>query len=525
VLIGARLLGGLSAGVAYPTTLALITGPWSGAARTRSIAPWSALGGANSSLAPLTAGALLEAFWWGSVFISARPLAVVAVAFVGRQRRGAVPRYRLDIATQRTSWVAARAGSWSSAGPGVRRGIRPRAQPEPASPRDGMTTMSDDVALGLTSLFVVTMVAALAPLVAGLLARARVPQVVVLILGGVLIGPQVLDWAEPESIELLSNVGLGFLFLLAGYELELRLFRERPGRLALLGWFVTAVVACAVVGLLAAGGLVRAFVPVALGLTTTALGTLLPILRDNDMLAGRFGRYMLATGAVGEFLPVVAIAIFLGANGRFLGLISLLAVGALAVVLTLAPRVARGRIGQIMREGEHATAQTTLRWTVVLLLLLLVVAEDFGLDVVLGAFLAGVVLRRWAPGDVEALEHKLDAVGYGFFIPVFFVSSGMGLNLRSILESPGRLVLFFILMLAVRGLPTLLIYRTVLPLRQRVELTLLAATALPLLVALSEIGLENGSMLPENAAALVGAGVLSVLVFPATAVAIRRRAG
>jgi Kef-type K+ transport system membrane component KefB len=141
----------------------------------------------------------------------------------------------------------------------------------------------------------------------------------------------------------------------------------------------------------------------------------------------------------------------------------------------------------------------------------------------LGAFLAGVVLRRWAPGDVKSLEDKLDAVGYGFFIPVFFVASGMGLDLRSIVQSPGRLILFFVLLLVVRGLPTLLIYRSALPGPQRLELMFLLATALPLLVALSEIGLETGEMLPENAAALVGAGVLSVLVFPGIAVAIDRR--
>ncbi|MFF5296635.1 cation:proton antiporter [Paractinoplanes globisporus] len=383
--------------------------------------------------------------------------------------------------------------------------------------------MADDLSLGLSSLFVVAVVAALAPVAVGLFARLRVPQVVFLIVGGVVIGPDVLGLADPASIGLLSNVGLGFLFLLAGYELELHLFRERPGVLALAGWFVTVALACGVVGLLAAGGLVHAFVPVALGLTTTALGTLLPILRDNDMLGGRLGPYVLATGAVGEFLPVVAIAIFLGANGKFLGLISLLAVGVLALALTLAPRLARGRIRQILDEGEHATAQTTLRWTLVLLLLLLVVADRFGLDVVLGAFLAGVVLRRWAPGDVHALEEKLDAVGYGFFIPVFFVASGMALDLDSIISAPGRLAMFFVLLLVIRGLPTLLLYRTALTFSERVELGFLAATALPLLVALSEIGLANGSMLPENAAALVGAGVLSVLAFPAAAVAIDRR--
>jgi Kef-type K+ transport system membrane component KefB len=183
--------------------------------------------------------------------------------------------------------------------------------------------MSDELTIALQSLFVVALVAALAPLVVGLI-PLRVPQVVILIIGGVIVGPEALDLAEPASIELLSNVGLGFLFLLAGYELELELFRQRAGKLAVVAWVASAVLAGAVVGLLAAMGLVRAFVPVALALTTTALGTLLPILRDNNMLRGSFGSYLLAGGAVGEFFPIVAIAIFLGSNGRILGLVSLL---------------------------------------------------------------------------------------------------------------------------------------------------------------------------------------------------------
>ena len=384
--------------------------------------------------------------------------------------------------------------------------------------------MSDELTQALQSLFVVALVAALAPLIVGIMPRLRVPQVVVLIVSGVIVGPQVLDLAEPASIELLSHVGLGFLFLLAGYELELALFRQRAGKLAVIAWVASAVLAGALVGLLASVGLVRAFVPVALGLTTTALGTLLPILRDNNMLRGAFGSFVLAGGAVGEFFPIVAIAVFLSSNGRFFGLLSLVAVAVIALVLSLIPRLGRGgRVQQVLAEGQGATAQTTLRWTVAMLLLLLLIANAFGLDAVLGAFLAGVVLRRWAPGDVKSLEDKLDAVGYGFFIPVFFVASGMGLDLRSIVHSPGRLVLFFGLLLVVRGLPTLLIYRSALPGPQRVELVFLMATALPLLVALSEIGLETGEMLPENAAALVGAGVLSVLVFPGIAVAIDRR--
>ena len=374
----------------------------------------------------------------------------------------------------------------------------------------------------LTDLLIVSVIAALTPILAGFLSRLRVPQVVILIVGGILVGPQVLGWAHPANIELISNVGLGFLFLMAGYELELGLFRERAGRLALTSWLVTALVAIAVTGALAAAGFVRAFVPIAIGLTTTALGTLLPILRDNRMLEGRFGAFILAAGAVGEFLPIVAIAVFLSTEGAFLGLLSLVIIAGVALLLTFIPRLVRNkRIRGIVSEDEHATSQTTLRWTIVLLFALLVIAADFGLDVVLGAFLAGVVLRRWAPGDMP-LEAKLDAVGYGFFIPVFFVTSGMSLDLHSIIEAPARLIVFFLLFLAVRGLPALLFYRRDLPMRGRVQLMLLTATALPLLVALAHIGLESGTMLPENAAALVGAGALSVIVFPAVAVSLGR---
>jgi Kef-type K+ transport system membrane component KefB len=381
-----------------------------------------------------------------------------------------------------------------------------------------------DLQTGLVTLLVVSMVSALAPFVSALLERIRLPQVVVLIVGGILVGPQVTGWADPDSVTLLANVGLGFLFLLAGYELELDLFRARGGRLAVIGWFVTAAIAVVVTGVLAYLGFIHAFVPVALGLTTTAFGTLLPILRDNDMLSGGFSRFVLPAGAVGEFLPIVGIAVFLSANGRFLGLLSLAAMFLVAVGFAYLPRIGHSeRFSTITRAGEDATSQITLRLTVVLLFALLTVASRFGLDVVLGAFLAGVVLRRWAPGDVRSLETKLDAVGYGFFIPVFFVSSGMNLDLDSIAAAPLRLLVFFVLLLAVRGLPALLLYRRDLTLNERTQMALLTATALPLLVALSEIGLSTGHMLPENAAALVGAGVLSVVVFPGAAVALNRR--
>ena len=382
---------------------------------------------------------------------------------------------------------------------------------------------------GLESLLVVALVAALAPMIAAALPGPRVPQVVILILAGVLIGPHVLGLADTTGIKLLSNVGLGFLFLLAGYELDPRLLRARAGRLAMGGWALSAVIAVGAVAGLGSIGFVHDFVPIGLALTTTALGTLLPILHDNDMLSGDFGRYVLAAGAVGELFPIVAISLFLTRRGEFVAIASILAVAVVAVLLAVLPHVIGDRrLRAIVRQGRRATSQTTLRWSIVLLLVLLVAAGRFGLDVVLGAMLAGIVLRSWTHRigvNVTPLEGKLDAVGYGFFIPVFFVASGMALDVQSIAENPLRLIVFFVLLLVVRGLPSLLVYRRALPRRQRAEMTFITATTMPLLIALAAIGLSDGVMIPANAAALVGAGVLSVLVYPAIAIALARRGG
>jgi Kef-type K+ transport system membrane component KefB len=380
---------------------------------------------------------------------------------------------------------------------------------------------------GLESLLVVVLVAALAPMIVAALPGPGIPQVVVLILAGVLIGPQGLGLASTTGIRLLSDVGLGFLFLLAGYELDPRLLRAHAGRLAIVGWVISAVIAVGAVAILGSFGFLRAFVPIGLALTTTALGTLLPILHDNNMLSGQFGRYVLAAGAVGELFPIVAISLFLTGRGEFVAIASILAVGVMAILLTLVPRlIGPPRVRAIIQQGRRATSQTALRWSIVLLLLLLVAAQRFGLDVVLGAMLAGIVLRSWTHGidiDVTPLEGKLDAVGYGFFIPIFFVAAGMALDVKSIAQNPLRLLVFFVLLLVVRGLPSLLVYRRALPLRQRAEMTFITATTMPLLIALAAIGLSTGVMIPANAAALVGAGVLSVLFYPAIAIALARR--
>ena len=269
-----------------------------------------------------------------------------------------------------------------------------------------------DVLTGLQTLLVIAAISAVAPIIAIVLPGQRIPQLILLIVGGVLIGPEVLGLTIDLEVELIANVGLGMVFLLAGFEIDPAMIRDRTGRLALIAWTTSLVVAVAVSGVLAALDYVDAFTAVALALTTTALGTVLPILREKGMLGGEFARYFLATGAAGELFPVIAIAIFLSVNSRFSALISLAAIALVAVLLAASARLVRGRrLASIVFSGADATSQTTLRLTILLLLGLLVLAAEFGLDVVMGAFLAGVVLRRWTPGDFHALEAKLEPSG------------------------------------------------------------------------------------------------------------------
>ncbi|HVQ88229.1 MAG TPA: cation:proton antiporter [Actinomycetes bacterium] len=378
-----------------------------------------------------------------------------------------------------------------------------------------------DLETELTSLFFVLLLAATAPILVGLI-PVRIPQVVILLFGGVLIGPEMLGLADDSALDLFSQVGLGFLFLLAGYEIDLELIKQPVMKRAASAWLVSVAVSLVVTGILAMLGVVSAFVPIAIGLTTTALGTILPIVKDAGLLEGRLGKPILANGASGEFLPILAIAIFLGTSGEFVAILTLVFFGLIALAVVYVPRrLVPMNVSDIVARGTESTSQATLRWVAALLVGLLLVASSLGLDVILGAFIAGVVLRLSQPRDIELLEHKLDAIGYGFFIPIFFIVSGMGLDVDSIVENPGRLVLFFVLLLVVRGGSVYFMHWN-LPRQDRRTLAFFAATALPLLVALAEIGMDSGHMQPANAAALVGAGALSVLVFPLLAMRGRR---
>ncbi len=388
--------------------------------------------------------------------------------------------------------------------------------------------LAADAALNreLSSLLVIALCAALIPVLVGLL-RLRIAEVVLLLAAGIVFGPQGLGFIEIDAgIELLNELGLGLLFFLAGYELESRAIQGRSGKLAGAGWIGSLALAFAVTFLLYEIGFVKDFLGIAIALTTTAMGTLLPVIRDRGLLDTPFGTYFMGGGAAGEFGPILAIALLLSAKNLIITLIILTIFGLVTWLTYRTPgRFATGRMAELFERGHHTSSQTAVRWTVVLMLFLLTLASVFGFDAVLGAFVAGVILRKYSPPSTNnRLTPKIEALGFGFFIPLFFIISGANLDVESIIQNPGRLIVFFVLLLVVRGLPQFLLYRNALPdSRERWQFSFYIATALPLLVAITTIEVRNGTMLPENAAARVGAGALSVLVFPLVGDRINRR--
>lgn len=384
-----------------------------------------------------------------------------------------------------------------------------------------------DLEREIYSLLVIAAIAAATPLIVGLF-RLPVAEVVLMLGFGIIFGPEVLGWIQlDEAIDLLAELGLAFLFFAAGLELEKHAIQGRSGKLALLGWGVSAVIALLVAGLLEAAGVIDDFLGVAICLTSTALGTLLPILRDKGLLKSPFGTYFMGAGAIGEFGPVLAISLLLTTKSFGMAVLSLVLFGAFALLFAKIPTLLRtDRVLSVIERGQETSAQTVVRLTALLLVALLALAEGFDLDVVLGAFIAGIIIRQLIPAHQEGvLQTKVEGIAFGVFIPIFFIVSGARLDIESILANPSPLLIFFILLLLVRGVPQFFLYRRAIPdTRQRAGFSLYVATALPIIVAVTTVQLSAGVMSSATAAALVGAGALSVLAFPLLAqVLVRKR--
>jgi Kef-type K+ transport system membrane component KefB len=384
------------------------------------------------------------------------------------------------------------------------------------------------ISIDSESFLAVVVAAALAALVAGIVStRLPLPVVVVEIVLGICIGPELLDFAHPDDfLEFFSSLGLGMLFFFAGYEIDFERIRGSPLRLAVLGWLLSLILAYSLGGLLALTGLVLSLLFTGSALATTAIGTLIPVLSDAGELRTRFGTYLLAAGAIGEFGPILLITLVFSTKGAASNALILGAFIALAVVTAVLAVRGVGRGWELLDRTLETSGQLAIRIAVVTVFALGALAASLGLDLLLGGFVAGVIARIALTGrEVEVLDSKLTAVGYGFFIPFFFVVSGIKFDLSSLTEHPLRLLelpLFLGLFLVVRGVPALVLYRGVLELRDRVSLALFSATALPLVVAITTIAVEEGHMRSSTAASLVGAGILSTAILPMAGLSMRR---
>jgi len=379
------------------------------------------------------------------------------------------------------------------------------------------------------SFFVIVVVAALAAVTVAAVPRGAAPPVVVVeLLLGIVVGPEVLDLARTDDfIDFFSNLGLGMLFFFAGYEIDFERIKGAPLRLGVLGWLISIGLAYAIGGALAAAGVVASFLFTGSAMATTAIGTLIPILRDSGTLRTRFGTYLLAAGGAGEFGPILLITLVLSAKQPLHEAAILAAFVGLALALALVSMRLAWRGWPALERSFESSSQLAVRITVVLVFGLVLLAGELGLDVLLGGFVAGMIVRLALKGrELSVFESKLTAVGFGFFVPFFFVTSGIEFDLEALGSETAmlKLAMFFGLFLVVRGTPALLLYRNALRARERAALAFYSATELPLVVAITTLAVEGGHMRSSTAAGLVGAAMLSTLVFPFIGLALQRQA-
>jgi Kef-type K+ transport system membrane component KefB len=384
--------------------------------------------------------------------------------------------------------------------------------------------------LSLPTLVLVPLIAVAAPLFSSALQPwIRVPLVVFEIVLGIVLGPALVGWIEPDAfMGLLANFGLAMLFLLAGYEIDFGRIRGRPLRRSVLGWLLSLVLGVGLGVLFAPNATAGVFVGIAL--TSTALGTIMPVLRDAGEIQTPFGTVVLAVGAAGEFGPLIAIALFL--SGRAPGRSSVILIG-FALIIALGVWATAGRdhprLHRLIEATLHTSGQFAVRLVILLLAALVALATSLGLDMLLGAFSAGVLLNLLMasadPGAKHYVETKLDAVGFGFLVPIFFINTGITFDLDALLHDTRSLVLLpviLVLFVVVRGLPATLAAQPGAGTSEKIAIALFGATGLPIIVAVTTIGVDSGVLHPSTAAALVGAGMLSVLIFPLFALWQRR---
>jgi Kef-type K+ transport system membrane component KefB len=389
-------------------------------------------------------------------------------------------------------------------------------------------------AVHFTNLLIVVAVGLAAPLVLGFFPRLRLPAIVLEIVLGIVIGPSGLGWVEPDlPVSILSLVGLAFLLFLSGLEIDVERLRGRVLKLTALG-FVVSFAISVVVGLgFQAGGFVKSPLFVAIVLVATSLGVIVPVLKDSDNISSSFGQLVIAAASIADFGAIILLSLFFSGKGSTstAGTLILLSIFGLVVVLVgvaIAGVEHSMSLSRVLQRLQDTTAQIRVRAAFTLLIGFTALADTVGLETILGAFAAGALLSL-IDRD-EAMTHpqfrlKLEAVGFGVFIPIFFVTSGLRFDLNALFASGStvaRVPLFLLAIFLVRGLPAF-VYVRLLGRSHSVIAGVLQATSLPFIVAATQIGLQLGVVSRASAAGLVAAGLLSVVISPALGLALLRR--
>ena len=386
--------------------------------------------------------------------------------------------------------------------------------------------------VSFTGLLLVTAIAFLAPLLLGLLPIRGLPNVVLEIVAGIIIGPSVLGWVRIDlPLQILALIGLAFLLFLSGLEVDLARLKGRLSLVVGAGFLLSFGLALLAGYGFAASGLVKSPLLIAIILSATALGVVVPVLKDAGESASNFGQLVIAAATIAEFGTIILLSLFfsgeVGNTGTklifFAGFILL--AGILTLVVLQAGRSMP--VAAALQRLQDTTAQIRVRGAFLLLIGFVVLASVFGLEVILGAFLGGVILRL-IDADRRMthpeFHQKLEAVGFGVFIPIFFVTTGVRFDLAALLASPATVLhvpIFLFALLVIRGLPAIL-YRSRIGTRRVIVAGLLQATSLSFIVTATQIGMELGLLSRANGAALIAAGVLSVVIFPLLALTVLR---
>jgi Kef-type K+ transport system membrane component KefB len=385
-----------------------------------------------------------------------------------------------------------------------------------------------------TNLLIVVAVGLLAPLTLGFFPRVRLPAIVLEIMLGILIGPSGLGWVKPDApVTILALVGLAFLLFLSGLEIDVDRLRGRIVKLTALGFAVSFAIAILIGVGLHAGGFVKSPLFVAIVLVATSLGVIFPVLKDSGNIDSGLGELVIAAASIADFGSIILLSLFFSGKsststaGRLI-LLGIFGLAVVAVGVAIASAERSMSLSRVLRRLQDTTAQIRVRAAFLLLIGFTALAESVGLETILGAFAAGALLSLLDRDETTThpqFRLKLEAVGFGVFIPIFFVTSGLTFDLNALFASgstTARVPLFLLAILLARGLPAL-VYVRMLGLSRSLIAGILQATSLPFIVAATQIGLKLGVVSRASAAGLVAAGLLSVVISPALGLGLLRR--